>query len=110
MLCWLPTRQHAVATCRSSRPPLGCPSPRASPASQHDALPAAISCQQSLLSALTFHQSHFHPQLPQFTDIISQSDALRFLHKHQAQLGEALLDATLEQVIALPAGVQSSLG
>ncbi|KAI7845343.1 hypothetical protein COHA_001050 [Chlorella ohadii] len=34
----------------------------------------------------------------QFTDIISQSDALRFLHKHQAQLGEALLHATLEQL------------
>lgn len=38
------------------------------------------------------------PVSVQFTDIISQSDALRFLHKHQAQLGEALLHATLEQV------------
>jgi hypothetical protein len=34
----------------------------------------------------------------QFTDIISQSDALRFLHKHQAQLGGELLDASLGQL------------
>lgn len=34
----------------------------------------------------------------QFTDIISQSDVLRFLHKHRAQLGAELLDVTLEQL------------
>ncbi|KAL4431250.1 hypothetical protein ABPG75_006506 [Micractinium tetrahymenae] len=34
----------------------------------------------------------------QVTHIVSQSDMLRFLHKHQAQLGSTLLGSTLQQL------------
>lgn len=34
----------------------------------------------------------------QLTNIVSQSDILRFLHKHCGQLGDQLLGSTLEQV------------
>jgi hypothetical protein len=52
----------------------------------------------------------------QLTDVVSQSDVLRFLHQHQHQLGRQLLDGTLSQVwyaggwlVALPHAAESSL-
>lgn len=46
----------------------------------------------------------------QFTDIISQSDVLRFLHKHRGRLGAGLLDATLQQArLAWPLGAARCL-